>query len=266
MKKNLKTKKTPSPKKTSPLLPLLLVLLVGVLILAFVSILSQNQNKFASKEVNNNPDSKIVTNNQSSQIQSALGFEKYQKIDEVSANKNGNLVYKFTDGQPDRDNNHKNYTIEVPNSWEIYRYQNEKDRDDYGTNIILKKGNDFILIKQQLFESGSCVFEDIVEPVGMAYKCDLVNKLDRNDVNWKLYTLPQSYQYGETTTPQWSWYGICDQDVYSKGISSYTTPNEQDKKFCSPWTNVGEIGFYSSSGDSQNLEEFKKIVEGIKIQ
>lgn len=194
-----------------------------------------------------------------------LEFSKYSIVDKnlLPLTQNGFYRYTFTYGN-DQTDTHNNFEIEFPQTWELFIYTNDKASEEHGTNLILRKGVDFLRIKQQLYETGTCSFEKLGEFPGMAYQCELVEQLDVQLYDWKVFTVSDT-RVEVDYSPAWKVYGICDQDAYARNISSHRTPDQSEKKACSPWTPVGEIGFFSISNNQQNYDEFKKIIMSIQI-
>lgn len=192
---------------------------------------------------------------------SQIGFENYSAVDPtgITTSPSGDLQYSFTQGKKTDNEINDNYTITFPNTWSLYTYTNQPDAPDQGTNLLLKRNGEFIIIRQQLFETGSCVFGQN-QGEGMSYQCNLTQQLTGEHQSWKVFT-----RADQTTTSSWTTYGVCDQDKYANDISTYTTPSETDKNACTPWTQIGQIDFYSSSNDQQDLQDFINIVSNIQI-
>ncbi len=193
-------------------------------------------------------------------LESVLEFSKYTPREAVaSKSKEGYMDYRFTQGQPDFSNNHNNYTITFPQTWAAYTYTNSKDGDAHGTNLLLKKSNNFIVISQQLYESGTCVLDDSIEPWGMSYKCNLIESVHEPNKPWNIYTVDKLDER------PWVEFNVCDENMYSQALSTYTTPTEYDKSLCSPWTSVGEIKLFVSPSDQDAYVEYVEIVKSIKV-
>jgi len=199
------------------------------------------------------------------QLEDILEFSKYNPINstQLTAMQDNKYQFIFNNGQNRENNIHNNYSVTFPDSWIPFVYTSDENRDDYGTNVILKKDTDYIRIKQQLFESGSCVFEE-EEVQLMSYLCSLVQIIESPHEDWKVFTVPNSNFMADGKDP-WLKYGICDQEKYSQDIGSYKTPDEHDKKVCSPWTQVGEIEFFSLSGSQHNFQDFVSITQSIRV-
>lgn len=209
----------------------------------------------------NNQQEETTVNETDIALKNYINFSKYNLQEaEKSKIKQGYLQYNFTNGQPEKRNIYNNYSIVFPDTWTAYTYTNEIDRDDHGTNLLLKKNDNYIIVKQQLFESGTCLFDSNLEPMGMSYRCNLIESVNEKNKQWRIF------MNGSNNETSWQKYGICDQNAYSEEISSYTTPTELDKALCSPWTNVGEINFYFSSTNNQaTYNEFVEIIKSIEI-
>lgn len=197
------------------------------------------------------------------ELEERIEFSKYQEISQYTDDPvTEKRVYQFLKGQELNRDTHRNYTLKYPKTWTAYVYTNEIDREDYGTNILLKKGNDYIVIKQQLYESGTCWFGNPSDAEGMSYPCNLSKTITRKDYRWKVYTRPENVDYVGQNAYPWKMYGVCDQDSYAREVDS---PTARDKLLCSPWTSIGEIDYYALSGNKQNLQEFYDMLATITI-
>ncbi len=208
-----------------------------------------------------------ISNPDIAQLTEYLLFSKYTPVEATLISKlaNGNSQYTFTKGQKTSNDVHNNYILAFPSSWSLFEYTNETNRDDHGTNLLLKKGDDYIRIKQQLYESGTCSFDGETKEQGMAIFCKLEKALAVSGRNWKVFTVPDSGVFVSGKKIAVMKYGVCDQDAYARGISTYATPTEYDKKLCSPWSQIGEIEFFSSSSNDQNYQEFLTIAKNIEV-
>lgn len=268
----------PRTKSMLPLLIGIIVLLLAV-ILYLLSQLNQTKSELSglssmqaltaqpTRPVAVEPSATASTTTENTKLLDMLKFSEYVPVEDslLTSVQGGAYHYSFTDGQDSEADIHNNYRIKFPTTWEAFTYTNDRNRDDHGTNLLLKKGNDVILIKQQLFESGTCYFDPNDESFGMSYLCTLEQALTVPEYDWKVFTVPSSASPADNAS-SWKRYGVCDQDAYAEGISSYTTPDDHDKALCSPWTAVGEIEFYSTSGDKTTYQEFVNIVESIRVQ
>ncbi len=182
------------------------------------------------------------------------------EIEKISVN---TLKYHFKSGQPDREGPDvlNNYAITFPDTWQVYTATNDKNRDDYGTNLLLKKGEDSIVISQQLFESSMCYFDKkYLSDVGVGVYCQFVQNTQNTDFNLKVFmneNMPLSN--GSVT------YGVCDQDAYARSIASYAQPTQSDKEACSPWSKFGEITFTTNKENTENYKEFLSIIQSLEV-
>ncbi|MCA9373222.1 hypothetical protein KC921_03960 [Candidatus Woesebacteria bacterium] len=180
----------------------------------------------------------------------------------LTAASNDQTTLHFVSTQINPDMHHNSFYITFPNTWTPMLYTNEQDRDDSGTNLILKKGNEIIRIKQQLYESGSCLF-DPADVSGMAYLCNLVATLPAPHANWNIFSIDKT---PGIPSPTWDRLAVCDQDIYALGVATYATPSAIDKRTCSPWTPVGEIDYLTPAVTEANRSEFQKIISSIRVE
>lgn len=154
--------------------------------------------------------------------------------------------YRFTGGQkrtegPDYQNN---YTIVFPETWKLYSYTNEKNRDDHGTNILLQKGSDSIVIDQQLYETPTC---SLGADLAVPYPCEIKQSIKNNYGNLQVFVpkRPTSLDLKKR------WYGVCD---------------KEDEDECSTWSKFGEIRLYTEGNEtSENYKEFISIVQSLEL-
>ncbi|MEX0896345.1 MAG: hypothetical protein WDZ94_05455 [Patescibacteria group bacterium] len=172
-------------------------------------------------------------------------------------------LYTHLAGQPNRAKYYQNYTVKYPNSWKILTHTNNPDLDTYGTNVLFEKEGNYILIRQQLFETTTCYFDADRQKMGMSVWCNYVASIPNAEREWKIYTIDQS---GVSRVGSWIQYGICDQNSYAEAISSYgDEPTAEEKQLCSPWTPVGEIDLYMPVFDQEIFNEFTEIVSSISV-
>lgn len=257
--------------------PWLLIFLLIVLVLISLSAAAYlfHQNNQLKKQIAQLPQTKITpvmpslsstqdsdVNNKLRELETSIKFSSYQKVDsdQLFKNSDGSLTYGFKSGIAPRPY-HGNYDLTFPNTWELFFFENDKNRDDHGTNLILRKDSDFVRIKQQLYESGSCVF-DKKDVANMSYLCNLVQPLPNPKSNFKIFTLTET----EKKENSFVRFGVCNQNNYAESVSTYTTPTEKDRRVCSPWTDFGEIEFFTLSNNAVNFNEFIEIVKNLQLQ
>lgn len=163
---------------------------------------------------------------------------------------NGTYQYTFLKGQPAHGDYdvHNNYLITFPSEWEVYTYTNEPNRDDHGTNLVLKKGTDSLFISQQLNEGYGCVFDEnniaILGTVGNT--CQYISSVENFGRHFKVYFDKDIYMNTDRVR-----YQVCVQD-------------EQKVSECDPWTQYGAISFETSRYDSHTYAEFIEIIKSLQ--
>lgn len=190
------------------------------------------------------------------------GYSKVpsSEIETISAH---TVRYHFKSGQPNREGPDvfNNYSITFPDTWQAYTFTNDKNRDDHGTNLLLKKGENSIVISQQLLEASMCHFDKkYLSENSVGVYCQFVQDIKNTDFNLKVFMREDMPLSNGSVT-----YGVCDHDAYAQSIATYAEPTESDKAACSPWTKFGEITFTTTKDATQSYEEFLWIIDSLKV-
>lgn len=168
---------------------------------------------------------------------------------------NNMVLYRYRKGNlyPDleRWGWHKNYDLVFPNTWTAYTYTSKNKDEYFGTNTILRKGDDVIYISQQQNEDGACQLTK--EDIGMpSFRCNLIYTFAKPKESFRVYTIDYTNLDYINESP-WILYGVCE------------TFKNNGGEPCSPGLKTGKITFSDMSRSQNNFIEFVEIVKNIKV-
>ena len=231
------------------------VVLVTLLLLAMLGTLAFTNSNFSFKKLNLFKNRKpLTTDKPLFPLTSPTPMVRTVIVDkpinpaELEITTDGRFEYHFTLGEPHQaEADYKNnYTVQFPTSWQAFTNTNEKSRDDYGTNLILKKEGSTITIDQQLYEAMGCIFTQEGRPIyDVGIPCKLVENLTIDGKPYKIFQhLDRVERYGEKR------YGLCK-----------VGKNDQ----CSPWAEFGEVQYVTTTDSEIDYQEFISIAKSTVV-